>query len=115
MNFRVHTRLFYENSSLMIVLAKGVAMVFVGRLTKTIASFCKQSKFTFYLDKIFFSPEDLRSRDLRTPHVCLCVCLWVCVSVTKDLKSCHATSHLFGNFMQEMALVFRTITAPIDR
>ena len=62
-----------------------------------------------------FSPEDLRSRDLRTPHVPVCVCLSVSVSVTKDLKSCHATSHLFGNFMQEMALVFRTITAPIDR
>ena len=66
-----------------------------------------------FCTSFIFSPEDLRSRDLRTPHVPVCVC--VSVSVTKDLKSCHATSHLFGNFMQEMALVFRTITAPIDR
>ena len=44
-----------------------------------------------FLEKIIkhyiFSLEIFRSRDLRTPNVCLCVCLSVCVYVTKDLKS----------------------------
>ena len=32
--------------------------------------------------KELFSPEDLRSRDLRTPHVPVCVCVSVSVSVS---------------------------------